>query len=106
MFPQKKNPFFKNEKDLCTTLSKAAYTDRCNATLKSVGDPRSAITLVKAYEQTEWALIHTRRGEIDYGEHDRHGFVKSMVVKVQNMSFEGAEYSKIPFSITKINFVT
>ena len=27
---------------------------------------------------TKRALIQTRRGEIDYGEHDRHVFVKSM----------------------------
>ena len=45
---------------------------------RDVGDRRSAITVVKSYASTERALIQTRRGEIDYGEHDRHGFVKSM----------------------------
>ena len=32
----------------------------------------------KPYESTEKALTQTRRGETDYGEHDRHVFVKSM----------------------------
>ena len=45
---------------------------------RDVGDRRSAITVVKSYASTKRALIQTRRGEIDYGEHDRHGFAKSM----------------------------
>ena len=44
---------------------------------RDVGDRRSAITLLKTYEPTKRALIQTRRGEIDYGEHDSRGFVKS-----------------------------
>ena len=42
----------------------------------------SIITLLKTYEPTKRALIQTRRGETDYGEHDRHGFVKSMFWKM------------------------
>ena len=46
--------------------------------LRDMSDRRSAITLLKPGRSTKWAWIRTRRGEIDYGEHDRHGFVKSM----------------------------
>ena len=38
----------------------------------------SAITLLKTYQSTKQALIRTRRGEIDNGEHDMHGFAKSL----------------------------
>ena len=38
---------------------------------------KSTRTLLKTYESTKRALIQTRRGKIDYGEHDSHGFVKS-----------------------------
>ena len=46
-----------------------------------VGDRRSAITLLKTHEPTKRALIQTGRGEIDYGERNRHVFVKSMFSK-------------------------
>ena len=43
-----------------------------------ISDTRSAPTPLKWGFQGQRASIRTRRGEIDYGEHDRHGFVKSM----------------------------
>ena len=49
---------------------------------RDVADRRSAITLLKTCKSTKRALIQTRRGEIDYGKHDRHGFAKSMVRKM------------------------
>ena len=45
--------------------------------LKSDFSHESIITLSKTYESTKRGFIQTRRGEIDYGERDRHGFVKS-----------------------------
>ena len=51
------------------TLDKASFGD--------VSDQRSAITHVKHGPETQRALIQTRRGEIDYGERNGHGFAKS-----------------------------
>ena len=39
------------------------------------------MTLSTSYGPTQRALIQTRTGEIDYGEHDKHGFVKSTFLK-------------------------
>ena len=119
---------------------------------RDVGDWNSIITGVEHGPSIKWASIITRRGKIDYGEHERHVFVKSMfwkmafteilhnslkniwidqtgfntnpkggnrqwrtreawfreidVLKIQNPSFEGAEYSKTEFLINTINFFT
>ena len=51
--------------------------DTSKTSFRDVGDRRSVITLLITYGPTQRALIQTRRGEIDYGEHDSHGFVKS-----------------------------
>ena len=37
----------------------------------------SAVILPKPYESSKWALIRTRRGEIEYGEQYLHGFTKT-----------------------------
>ena len=47
------------------------------ASFGDVSDQRSAITHVKHGPETQRALIQTRRGEIDYGERNGHGFAKS-----------------------------
>ena len=48
----------------------------------------------KTYKSTKRALIQTRRGEIDYGEHDRHGLVKSMFWKMTSNTNPPKLYSK------------
>ena len=56
-----------------------AWVNKTSKTsFRDVGDRRSGITLLKTYEPTKRASIQTRREEIDYGEHDRHVFVKSL----------------------------
>ena len=49
---------------------------------------------LKTYESTERAVIQTRRGEIDYGEDDRHGLVKSMFGKMTSNTNPPKLYSK------------
>ena len=58
-------------------MNQNTYNTTNKKFFRGVGDQRSAITLVKAHEPTDKALIQIRSGEIDYGEHDGHGFVKS-----------------------------
>ena len=55
----------------------------------------SAITLPKHGPSTQRALIRTRRGEIDYGEHDKHAFASQVMIS----KLRSRETMPIAFSI-------
>ena len=58
------------------------------------------------YASTKRALIQTRRGEIDDGEHDRHGFAKSMFWNSKAWALKVSNIQRLSFLINEFNFFT